>query len=253
MRRDGAPKDERRKGSERKYPLKNPFSLRTDSKLNSYIPNLESVSLFYKKFRGNNMKFRASWKLLTAIILISGMMNCSESKNDNNTEDKDIKDALLLLGISIQNYWEIEGTWNYFNGTKDYPGGGFNSNGTVLIGQYTITRSQITREVKNVSFGASKLIGDVFEIDRSKQAVYVQFTQDSSFSKGKFSWYRWTSKDGYVYICPDLSGVNNQNTLEQAKADNLDSFSDTNNINSGCGLNSGFDPAPWSRLEIKTN
>ncbi|EKP13224.1 MULTISPECIES: LIC13354 family exoprotein [Leptospira] len=194
------------------------------------------------------MKFRASWKLLTTIILISGMINCSESKNDKNTDD-----ILLLLGISIQNYWEIEGTWNYFNGTKDYPGGAFTDNGTVLQGQYTISRTKITREVKDSGFGASKLIGDVFEIDRSKQVVYVQFTQDSSFSKGKFSWYRWTSKDGYVYICPDLSGVNNQNTLEQAKADNLDSFSNTNNINSGCGLNSGFDPAPWSRLEIKTN
>nr|WP_254055601.1 hypothetical protein [Leptospira mayottensis] len=214
------------------------------------IPNLESVSplLQRKIFRGKNMRLRANWKRLAAIILILGMMNCSKSKDDKNTNN-----ILLLLGISIQNYWEIEGTWNYFNGTKDYPGSGFNSNGTVLIGQYIITRTKITREVKDSGFGASKLIGDVAEIDRSKQAVYVQFTQDSSFSKGKFSWYRWISKDGYTYICPDLSGVNNQNTLEQAKADNLDSFSDINNINSGCGLNSGFDPAPWSRLEIKTN
>ncbi|EMF81723.1 hypothetical protein LEP1GSC188_2230 [Leptospira weilii serovar Topaz str. LT2116] len=194
------------------------------------------------------MKFRTSWKFLMATVLTCGMMNCSGTKDDKNTDN-----ILLLLGVSIQNYWEIEGNWDYFNGTKDYAGAGFNSNGTVLIGQYTITSAKVTREVKNAGFGASKLIGDVAEIDRSKKVVYVQFTQDSSFTKGKFSWYRWTVKDGYFYICPDLSGVNNQNTLEQAKADNLDSFSDTSNINSGCGLNSGFDPAPWSRLEIKTN
>ncbi|EMO33924.1 hypothetical protein LEP1GSC171_3583 [Leptospira santarosai str. HAI1380] len=37
-------------GSERKYPLeKKPFSLRTGSKSNSYIPNLESVSPSTKK------------------------------------------------------------------------------------------------------------------------------------------------------------------------------------------------------------
>ncbi len=180
-----------------------------------------------------------------ATVLTCGMMNCSGTKDDKNTDN-----ILLLLGISILNHWEIEGTWNYFNGTKEYAGGGFNANGTVLQGQYVITNTKVTREIKE---GASKLIGDVIEIDRSKKVVYVQFTQDSSFSKGKFSWYRWTSKDGYFYICPDLSGVNSQNTLEQAKADNLDSFSDISNINSGCGLNSGFDPAPWSRLEIKTN
>ncbi|WP_036061141.1 LIC13354 family exoprotein [Leptospira weilii] len=191
------------------------------------------------------MKFRTSWKFLMATVLTCGMMNCSGTKDDKNTDN-----ILLLLGVSIQNYWEIEGTWNYFNGTKEYAGGGFNANGTVLQGQYVITNTKVTREIKE---GASKLIGDVVEIDRSKKVVYVQFTQDSSFSKGKFSWYRWTSKDGYFYICPDLSGVNSQNTLEQAKADNLDSFSDISNINSGCGLNSGFDPAPWSRLEIKTN
>ncbi|MCL8265145.1 hypothetical protein M9Y82_00450 [Leptospira weilii] len=191
------------------------------------------------------MKFRTSWKFLMATVLTCGMVNCSGTKDDKNTDN-----ILLLLGVSIQNYWEIEGTWNYFNGTKEYAGGGFNANGTVLQGQYVITNTKVTREIKE---GASKLIGDVVEIDRSKKVVYVQFTQDSSFSKGKFSWYRWTSKDGYFYICPDLSGVNSQNTLEQAKADNLDSFSDISNINSGCGLNSGFDPAPWSRLEIKTN
>ncbi|MDL5245926.1 hypothetical protein QRD38_08995 [Leptospira weilii] len=194
------------------------------------------------------MKFRTSWKFLMATVLTCGMMNCSGTKDDKNTDN-----ILLLLGVSIQNYWEIEGTWNYFNGTKEYAGGGFNANGTVLQGQYVITNTKVTREIKDTGFGASKLIGDVVEIDRSKKVVYIQFTQDSSFSKGKFSWYRWTSKDGYFYICPDLSGVNSQNTLEQAKADNLDSFSDISNINSGCGLNSGFDPAPWSRLEIKTN
>ncbi|EMJ61416.1 hypothetical protein LEP1GSC051_2377 [Leptospira sp. P2653] len=183
-----------------------------------------------------------------ATVLTCGMMNCSGTKDDKNTDN-----ILLLLGVSIQNYWEIEGTWNYFNGTKEYAGGGFNANGTVLQGQYVITNTKVTREIKDTGFGASKLIGDVIEIDRSKKVVYIQFTQDSSFSKGKFSWYRWTSKDGYFYICPDLSGVNSQNTLEQAKADNLDSFSDISNLNSGCGLNSGFDPAPWSRLEIKTN
>ncbi|EMO71833.1 LIC13354 family exoprotein [Leptospira santarosai] len=202
------------------------------------------------------MKLRTSWKLLTATILIVGMANCSQLNEDKHSKDKhvkdkDIKDALLLLGIAIQSFWKIEGTWNYFNGTKDYPGSLFIDNGTVVQGQYTITQTRVTREIKDTGFGASKLIGDIIEIDRSKKAVYVQFTQDSSFSKGKFSWYRWTSKDDYVYICPDLSGVNNQNTLEQAKADNLDSFSDPNNINSGCGLNSGFDPAPWSRLELK--
>ncbi|EQA64693.1 hypothetical protein LEP1GSC062_3951 [Leptospira alexanderi serovar Manhao 3 str. L 60] len=37
-------------GSEREYPSeKNSFSLRTDSKSNSYIPNLESVSPSTKK------------------------------------------------------------------------------------------------------------------------------------------------------------------------------------------------------------
>ncbi len=184
-----------------------------------------------------------------ATVLTCGMVNCSVPK-DNLIMDED---TFLLLGISILNHWEIEGTWNYFNGTKEYADGGFNANGTVLQGQYVITNTKVTREIKDTGFGASKLIGDVIEIDRSKKVVYIQFTQDSSFSKGKFSWYRWTSKDGYFYICPDLSGVNSQNTLEQAKADNLDSFSDISNINSGCGLNSGFDPAPWSRLEIKTN
>ncbi|EPE83902.1 hypothetical protein LEP1GSC021_4099 [Leptospira noguchii str. 1993005606] len=214
--------------------------------MNLNILNLESVFSSTKKIIGDYMKRKPYWKFFISTFLILGLLNCSPSKENND-------DELLLLGISVQNYWEIEGIWNYFNGTKSYAGDLFNENGTVLVGQYIITKTKMTRDIRDTGFGASKLIGDVIEIDRSKKVVYVQFTQDSTFSKGKFAWYRWTSKDGYYYICPDLSGVNNQNTLEQAKADNLDDFSDTTNINAGCGLNSGFDPGPWSRLEIQTN
>ncbi|EMM75568.1 hypothetical protein LEP1GSC040_3309 [Leptospira santarosai str. 2000030832] len=50
MRRDGAPKDERRRGVRAEISIrKKPFSLRTGSKSNSYIPNLESVSPSTKK------------------------------------------------------------------------------------------------------------------------------------------------------------------------------------------------------------
>ncbi|OQM30025.1 hypothetical protein DV38_11110 [Leptospira interrogans] len=223
------------------------FRLELFLKSVSNIPNLESIFSSTKKIIGDYMKRKPYWKILISTFLILGMMNCSQSKDDGN------EDVLLLLGIAAQNYWEIEGTWNYFNGTKNYAGDLFNENGTTLVGQYIINKTKITREIKDTGFGGSKLIGNVMEIDRSKRVVYVQFTQDSSFSKGKFAWYRWTSKDGYYYICPDLSGVNNQNTLDQAKADNLDNFSDTTNINAGCGLNSGFDPGPWSRLEIQIN
>ncbi|EKN87576.1 hypothetical protein LEP1GSC034_1535 [Leptospira interrogans str. 2003000735] len=223
------------------------FRLELFLKSVSNIPNLESIFSSTKKIIGDYMKRKPYWKILISTFLILGMMNCSQSKDDGN------EDVLLLLGIAAQNYWEIEGTWNYFNGTKNYAGDLFNENGTTLVGQYIINKTQITREIKDTGFGGSKLIGNVMEIDRSKRVVYVQFTQDSSFSKGKFAWYRWTSKDGYYYICPDLSGVNNQNTLDQAKADNLDNFSDTTNMNAGCGLNSGFAPGPWSRLEIQTN
>ncbi|TGL73669.1 LIC13354 family exoprotein [Leptospira yasudae] len=188
------------------------------------------------------------WKLFAVTFLILGLVNCFETKKEDDKNDNN-----LLLAAIIANNFEIAGSWNFFNGTADYPGSAFNEKGTISQGTYTVTQSRITQSNKDTGFGATQLIGDVVEIDLSKKVVYVQFTQDSSFSKGKFSWYRWTFQSGNFYICPDLSGVNNQNTLAQAKADNLDTYSNTSNMNAGCGLNSGFDPAPWSRLEIKTN
>ncbi|MCG6194996.1 hypothetical protein LFX25_17290 [Leptospira sp. FAT2] len=193
-------------------------------------------------------KLSIHWKLFAVTFLILGLVNCFETKKEEDNNDNN-----LLLAAIIANNFEITGSWTFYNGTPDYAGAAFTEKGTISQGTYTITNSRISRNDKDAGFGASQLIGDIMEIDLSRKVVYVQFTQDSSFSKGKFAWFRWTYNGGYFYICPDLSGVNNQNTLAQAKADNLDTYSNTASINAGCGLNSGFDPSPWSRLEVKTN
>ncbi|RHX87894.1 LIC13354 family exoprotein [Leptospira stimsonii] len=193
------------------------------------------------------MKRNVTWKFLITALLLVGTVNCFETKSEDKNDEN------LFLSAILLNNFEIAGNWTFYNGTKDYPGGAFTDVGTKAQGTYSITNTLITQKNNDNGFGGSQLIGNIVEINLAKKVIYVQFTQDSSFSKGKFSWYRWTSDGSYLYLCQDLTGVNNQNTLEQAKADDLDTYSNTKNLNAGCGLNSGFDPSVWSRLEVRTN
>ncbi|TGK11840.1 hypothetical protein EHO60_05995 [Leptospira fletcheri] len=177
-------------------------------------------------------------------ILFAMNLGCFENKkNDHNDQTTGLL-ALLSINPTLGNYV-------YYNGTPNYPGGTYTAAGNVAVGEYNITNSLITRYDYDTGYGASHLYGEVQEVDLNRQVVYVRFRSDSTYSAGDYAWYRWTYNGGYLYICPDLSGVSNQTTLAAAKASNVDYYSDPTNINTGCGLNSGFSPTVWSRLQSK--
>ncbi|TGM97760.1 LIC13354 family exoprotein [Leptospira dzoumogneensis] len=189
-------------------------------------------------------KFTKLAAITFAVCSLFVFANCFDL---GETKKSDNENVLALVAVAGLN--PIAGNYNYYNGTTDYAGGTYTAPGNEIVGTYNISLSLIAQTMFDATYGNSYLYGDIQEIDTNKKVIYVRFRGDSSFSQGNYSWYRWTVKDGKTYVCPDLSGVSSQTTLASAKADDLDYYSDPSDINAGCGLNSGFDPAPWSRLE----
>ncbi|EIE02859.1 LIC13354 family exoprotein [Leptospira licerasiae] len=191
-----------------------------------------------RKFR----KQAASLLTLTSLFVFA---NCFELGESKKSDDPSTLALVALAGLN-----PIAGNYNYYNGTSDYAGGTYTAPGNEIVGTYNISLSLVAQTMFDETYGNSYLYGEIQEIDTTKKVIYVRFRSDSSFSQGNYGWYRWTVKDGKTYVCPDLSDVSTQTTLASAKDDDLDYYSDPSNINAGCGLNSGFDPAPWSRLEL---
>ncbi|TGK08522.1 hypothetical protein EHO58_07980 [Leptospira selangorensis] len=191
-------------------------------------------------------KFKNSAALTFAICSLFVFANCFDLGESSKSDNQNVLALVAVAGLN-----PIAGNYNYYNGTSDYAGGTYTAPGNEIVGTYNISLSLIAQTMFDATYGNSYLYGDIQEIDTNKKVIYVRFRGDSSFSQGNYSWYRWTVKDGKTYVCPDLSGVSSQTTLASAKADDLDFYSDPSDINAGCGLNSGFDPAPWSRLETQ--
>ncbi|MGJ4787320.1 LIC13354 family exoprotein [Leptospira koniambonensis] len=189
-------------------------------------------------------KFKRLAALTFAVCSIFVFANCFDLGESSKSDNQNVLALVAVAGLN-----PLAGNYNYYNGTPDYPGGTFTAAGNVVVGTYNISLSLVAQTMFDETFGNSYLYGEIQEIDTNKKVVYVRFTSASSFSQGNYAWLRWMVKDGKTYVCPDLSDVSTQTTLASAKDDDLDFYSDTNDINAGCGLNSGFDPAPWSRLE----
>ncbi|MGJ4745572.1 LIC13354 family exoprotein [Leptospira sp. SA-E8] len=191
-------------------------------------------------------KFKKQAALLIILSSLLAFTNCFELGESKKSEDPNTLALVALSGLN-----PIAGNYNYYNGTSDYAGGTYTAPGNEIVGAYSISLSLVAQTMYDETYGNSYLYGEIQEIDTNKKVIYVRFRSDSSFSQGNYAWYRWTVKDSKTYVCPDLSDVSTQTTLASAKDDDLDYYSDPSNINAGCGLNSGFDPAPWSRLELK--
>ncbi|TGK01529.1 hypothetical protein EHQ53_07415 [Leptospira langatensis] len=188
-------------------------------------------------------KINNSFTTILVLIAIS-LFNtgCFEPSSGNSDEN-----VLGLVALSTMN--PIAGNYSAYNGTPDFPGDSYSADGSQITGELAISNTLVAQTFIDATYGNSYLYGIIKEINVAKQVVYVQFRADSSYSQGDFAWYRWTNNGGYLYLCPDLSGVSSQTTLASAKADDLDTYSDPTNINAGCGLNSGFSPTFWTRLQ----
>ena len=162
----------------------------------------------------------------------------------------------VLAVLAAAGALEINGNWNYFNGTPAYVDtcGGFCSNGNVKVGEYLFSATSISNLCQNVTdCGApTTSVGRVFEFNNSKKILYFQYSGDHPFTPNKFTYIQWIVSGSDIYICPDISNVGSQDTLAKAKDFNNDGVEDylvdnvPTNLNGGCGA-----LIFWSRLERK--
>ncbi|PJZ56214.1 LIC13354 family exoprotein [Leptospira barantonii] len=186
-------------------------------------------------------KLSTHWKLFAATFLILGLVNCFETKKEDNNDQI----SAILAVVNASNL-QIAGNWSAYNGTPSFAGDAFSSAGTVKTGEYTITNYTF----KQVS-GTSTYEANILAYDNSKQAIYVQFTAHPFGAAGKFSAYYWNYfTDNKFYLCADLTG--NKTTLDAVKASTQSN--DKTNMNTGCYTNNTFTPGTgsiWNRFEAR--
>ncbi|EKO15467.1 hypothetical protein LEP1GSC082_2576 [Leptospira kirschneri str. H2] len=211
--------------------------------MNLNILNLESVFFSTKKIIGDYMKRKPYWKLLISTFLILGLLNCSQSKENNDEEI-----ASLLAIVNATNL-RISGNWTYYNGTPSYLGDEFNTAGTVKSGDLIITNSYFKQT--SVEATGSNYEADILEYDNTKEVIYVKFITHPFGGAGKYSAYYWTLfSDNKFYFCGDIAG--NKNSLAEIKESTQ--RNDKTNMNSGCYTNNSFTPGTgfiWFRMETK--